>query len=732
MTEKKIYIAHLKQTEQGVNEVQTVKQHCIQTAELAASFAVEPLKDIAYDCGCLHDAGKYQSSFQKRIRGMNIHVDHSTAGAIEAEKDFTSPAALLMAYVIAGHHGGIPDGGQRGDTKDDVTLSGRLKRSEDLDDWSACHEVKEREVDHIQFAKWLAADCRSLQEGIDKFAFIVRYCYSCLVDADSLDTEFFFTGRQRETLKSDYQTCLHRLDQCFSRFHCISDLQKARSHVQKQAYENMRNDGDVYFLNMPTGSGKTLCSAKCALMKAIEEGKKHIIYVIPYNSIISQTADQFTDIFGNSAHILRHQSTYNIDDNDDVSEEYKIRFTQATENWDADLIITTAVQFFETASSNSRSRLRKLHNMADSIMIFDEAHLMPLEYLQPCLETVSYLTRCCNAKAIFMTATMPDYEKLFQQLACRDIRTVDLVPDHKDFHFFRRCEFHESGYVSIDQLRESVMKNRSSLIVVNSRAKARRLYEALGGRNRRNLFHLSTYMTKFDLQKTIEDIKQALLSSRSESISDPVIVVSTSLIEAGVDLDFQAAYREYTGLDSILQTGGRCNREGMSESGRVCIFGFEEDEGKADDIRTAALKQILHSYKDIQSAEAVKEYYHLVYELNSDRLTENAMHTKCRNITDIPFASYDGRIIRNSDVSIVVAENEEAEQLCDLIRQGRFTNAEVRKMQKYSCSVHRNEFEDLQKQGAVNDYKTGIWILENMDYYDDSEGIRTEGVDYFI
>ena len=722
------YIAHIKP-----GCIQTIADHSRNTAEIASSFCPSELQSVVYNSGILHDVGKYQLSFQKRIRGENIQVDHSTAGEIESDKRFNMPASLIMKYIIAGHHGGIPDGGHACDSSSDATLSGRMKRAGSLDDYSMYqNETVLVPVNSRKLAEWIVKDCNSSSDVIDKFAFITRYCYSCLVDADSLDTEFFFTGRQRETMKSDYQTCLYRLNQCFSRFHCISDLQKARSRVQKQAYENVKKDADIYFLNMPTGSGKTLCSAKCALMKAIEEGKKHIIYVIPYNSIISQTAEQFTEIFGDAAQILRHQSTYNIDDNDDVSEEYKMHFAQAAENWDADLIITTAVQFFETASSNSRSRLRKLHNMADSILIFDEAHLMPLEYLQPCLETVSYLTQCCNSKAIFMTATMPDYETLFRQLACRDIRTVDLVPDHKDFHFFRRCEFHDAGYVSIDQLRESIMKNRSSLIVVNSRAKAKRLYEAFGGRKRRNLFHLSTHMTKFDLQKTIEDIKQALLSSRSESTSDPVIVISTSLIEAGVDLDFQAAYREYAGLDSVLQTGGRCNREGLMAEGNVYIFGFSGDSGKPDDIKTSALKQVLESCADIQSSEAVEEYYHLVYELNSDKLTENAMHTKCRSITDIPFASYDGRIIKSSDVSVVVLNNEYATRLYGHICDGKISRTVLRKIQQYMCSVSRVEFNRLQGQGIISDHQTGIWALSDMKCYDSHVGIITPKTSVFI
>ena len=302
-------------------------------------------------------------------------------------------------------------------------------------------------------------------------------------------------------------------------------------------------------MSMPTGSGKTLCSAKCALMKALGEHKKHIIYVIPYNSIISQTAKQFQQIFNGqdddnvkTANILRHQSTYSVEDDENADDSYKLQVNQAVENWDADFIITTEVQFFETLFSNRRSKLRKMHNMADSVLIFDEAHLIPVDFMQPCLEGIAVLTKKLGCKAIFLTATMPDYKALLDCYSLPGLRVRELVPDKSRFAVFRKCRFQNLGRITEEQLLGRFGSSPSTLVVVNSRKTARRLYENLGGETRKGLYHLSTYMTKRDIQNAIDSIRKALTEATEDS--DPVIVISTSLIEAGVDVDFPAVYRE--------------------------------------------------------------------------------------------------------------------------------------------------------------------------------------------
>lgn len=765
------YIAHIKENTGQIvdksdllneNSIQTVQKHLEGTAELAEKFAIPELETLLNNCGLLHDIGKYQSDFQARIRGSKIRVDHSTSGAIEAGNLFQSPAALIMQYIIAGHHAGIPDGGTM-DRSDERSLLARIHAELPKSVTAYKKEVTPKpfsETDNHRLTEFLSrhiqgSDKQKIKESlIDEFAFVVRYCYSCLVDADSLDTEHFCRDIERETLHSDFSLCLDRLNSIFHAFSLKKNqtpLQKARARLQEQAYENIRKDADIYLMNMPTGSGKTLCSAKCALIKALAEKKHHIIYIIPYNSIISQTASEFEKIFNpdgeaKAANILRHQSTYSIEDDENADDIYKMRVNQVTENWDADIIITTAVQFFETVFSNRRGKLRKMHNMADSVLIFDEAHLMPVKYFQPCLESIAYLTKMFGSKAILLTATMPEYQNLLMQYTFHDLKVISLIPDQSDFALFKKCEYHDLGKITLELLSEKARMSASALIVVNSRTTARELYNFFGGRQRENLYHLSTYMTKYDLERTIEEINSKLekINSEKEAAGEPLLVVSTSLIEAGVDLDFQTAFREYTGLDSILQTGGRCNREGRRPSGDVYIFEIDRDRKRADDIKMAVTRDLLKEGKDIASTECIQEYFHRVYECDKEDMERNSMHCFMRDqagldlsIMSIPFRSYEARLIDSTDESILVPENKEAASLINQMKYQGISRTLMRKAQKYTCSVPQKAMEDLLQQGVIQEvsggsHSGGVFTLTNPKYYNDFTGIQFEGGDYFI
>lgn len=734
---KQQYIAHIRDSDQAI---QTIREHDEGVAELGASFSITPFKNIVYNSGILHDIGKYQKSFQERIRGRNIRVDHSTCGAIEAEIQIKYPASLIMEYIISGHHSGIPNGGNAGDLpgegKNGNSLSARLKKGNLLEDYSMyktdglLQELRKINIEDL--ARELAKDCcKDIDKLIDKYAFIVRFCFSCLVDADSLDTEYFCRQIERETLHSDFKSCLDDINKKFDSFICTTSLQNARSSIQKQAYTNINKSGEIYMMNMPTGSGKTLCGTKCALMKAIAEHKKHIIYVIPYNSIITQTSDELSAIFKEDAHILRHQSTYMPEDDENLSDVYKIRVQRATENWDADIIITTMVQFFETTFSNKRAKLRKMHNMANSVLIFDEAHLMPLEYLQPCLETIVYFTRYANCSAVFLTATMPDYEQLLKTYTFKDVQVVDLVPDKTGFQYFEKCIYQDLGTVTESGLFSLCQEELSVLLVVNARETAKKIYNLFAGDDNRLVFHLSTYMTKADIRRTITSIKEELSLQAIGTEKRKITVISTSLIEAGVDLDFYTVYREYAGLDNILQAGGRCNREGKRKYGHVYVFGLENVQ-TVDSIRTAVTKSLTKEYEDISAPECVKDYFNRVYLTNQKEITKNAMHNFCRNISSIPFADYDGEIIQNSEQSIVIPESEEAEQLIAQLQYAEISKKLMRQLQKYTCSVPMHMFNELLELGVLEDYDTGVYTLTNMDYYDLYTGIHTEGRDYFI
>jgi CRISPR-associated endonuclease/helicase Cas3 len=721
------YVAHRNDE----NRVQTVREHAENTAALSRDFAIEELKKLTYSLGLLHDIGKYLDAFQRHIQGSPQRVEHSICGAKEVgvlwEK---SPAALLAQLCIAGHHTGIPDGG----SQSEAALSIRLKRP--CGDYSAYREELYIEqpdgeaLTHLLMQGLDPKDSGCKEKLAERFAFFVRYCFSCLTDADSLDTMNFMGTLPKDTLFADFEACRQRLEAQLRSFEAATPLQKARATLQKQAFLNIQQDGEIYLMNMPTGSGKTLAGMECALLRAAK-GKKRIIYVIPYNSIIDQTVDVFENLFGQQGQILRHQSSFSYEDIEDADEDYRRSAMCACENWDAPIIITTAVQFFESLYGHKRGKLRKVHNLAESVIVMDEAHLMPVEYLQPCLRGIAYVTRFLHSEAIFLTATMPDFRSLMERYAMPDCQIVDLVPDRTDFSCFQKNQYHDMGVQPEEAVVYQAQQYPSALVVVNSRKTAQAMY-ALGGGE---VYHLSTYMTGRDRKRIIDRIRDRLALQQKdfpEGVEVPpdrrILVVSTSLIEAGVDLDFSAAFRELNGLDNILQTGGRCNREGRRKKGDVYIFA-REDSAHKQSIEQNICRGIMNEFSDISHSAAIEEYYRRLFAAKKQAITSHSLGNI--SIYQIPFRTYSENfhLVDSKTASVVVPQDETCRELVRALRQG--VPVSGRKLQKDCCTVYPHELADLLQQGAVQEYG-GVYVLENMDYYDPETGVRFQGEDKFV
>ena len=734
------YIAHYSE---NMPKEQTVVEHSRNTAKLCKDFSISVLKDTMYVLGLLHDVGKYQISYQRRIRGENINVEHSGCGALVAREMYPNAVGLLLEYCILGHHSGIPDGGYKNDTDDMATLCGRIKRQ--FEDFSKYKEelvfppIKVNDV--ISF---LMSDCGKSEELlIDKFSFLTRYCFSCLTDADSIDTASFCNGERARPLTANFRACLAKVDDQLSSFECKTALQKARGLLQKQVFEKKNVSAEIYLMNMPTGSGKTLCSVKFALERALSTGKKRIIYIIPYNSIIDQTVQVFEKLFGDDAEILRHQSTFSYDDDtcnrkDSKTEDYAKIAKSATENWDVtSIIVTTAVQFFESIYANKRGKLRKLHNMADSILIFDEAHMMPVPYLQPCLRAISYITKYLGSEAIFLTATMPDFPKLIRQYALDNSKITNLIEDSSLFSMFQKCRYQYIGELTEEEILAKSIEYPSRLIIVNTRKSARSLYQKCGGKK----YHLSTYMTSFDRKRVLDEIGKALKELETDfpgfhnvPENRRITIISTSLIEAGVDLDVSVVFRELSGLDSILQAGGRCNREGKRMLAEVFVFELKGERKKSQDVKCNITKGIIDRYEDISCQQSIQEYYDRLFFMRQEEIRRHVISQDCSNISSIPFRKYaeEFELIDSKTVSIVVPRDEMSQKMVDSLK---YTSGSInlsRKLQKYTCSVYQKELEDLLSQHVVDSFGTGIWCLTNADYYDEEIGILFEARDYFI
>ena len=439
----------------------------------------------------------------------------------------------------------------------------------------------------------------------------------------------------------------------------------------------------------------------------MKNGKKRIIYVIPYTSIIEQTADTFNELFGDVLPVLQHHSNFDYD-NVSVSEDEAEFLARTTENWDAPLIITTNVQFFQSIYHNRSSKLRKLHNIADSVIIFDEVHMMPIEYLQPCLRAVGYLVNYLHCEALFLSATMPDFSSMLKKYAA-GCGFSELISDKSRFMSFRNCSCKDMGKTSEESLLCDADLYDSSLIIVNSRKRARELYNSC---TRKNRFCLSTYMTPNDRTKVFEKIRSLLRN-------EPVTVISTSLIEAGVDLDFDAVFREISGLDSVIQSAGRCNREGRADTGFMHIFAFEDDVPRGLKMRANLTKSLLCEYEDIFSSDCITDYYKRLYGALEQNVDGGTIYSVNMKPNCIPFRDYADsfNLIDSDSINVIIPCKENAA----LVNSLEFGSGALRKLSRYSASLNYHEFTALLETGVIGKKGFG-YVLNIPEYYSSETG----------
>jgi CRISPR-associated endonuclease/helicase Cas3 len=355
-----------------------------------------------------------------------------------------------------------------------------------------------------------------------------------------------------------------------------------------------------------------------------------------------------------------------------------------------------------------------MHNIADSVIIFDEIHLLPTEYIPSCLKGIGHITRYLNSEAIFLSATMPDYSKLFSAYL-PEASVTKLITDKSDFKFFGKCRYIDLGFTDYESIAERSDKYTSSLIIVNNRKSAREIYRNLNGRK----YHLSTYMTPHDRSEIINRIHEDLKSG------EKITVVSTSLIEAGVDFDFEAVFRELAGLDNILQSGGRCNREGKRECGDVYIFETDNKPVREMQIRTDITKSLLDEFEDISSSECIEEYYCRLFDFNKlDAFDKNSIGNGVNGIEHIPFRSYAEKFsfIKDDTIGVVIDNCDETAELVQKLKCRDYSVK--RRLQKYTVSLKiHTEFEQALALGIVSDYDTGVYVLTNPAYYSSETGL---------
>lgn len=715
---------------------QLLAVHLKEVARLAEDFACgagasATLVRRARALGLLHDVGKYTRDFQRLLRGEVKKAPHSAFGAALAHFRGNAPDA---AFAIAGHHGGMPD---------PVPLRERLvkARPEIADLWDVavrdCPALGE--CFHNRDGLLARLDGDGLQIDCS-----TRVLFSCLIDADRIDTAKHGGAEisSAEPLNAGQRLRgVLRMAAEKARGMTEGPVKSARSAVLEACLNAAGRAGPLFSLTVPTGGAKTLASMAFALRRAelFPKRIRRVIVVIPFLSIIEQNAKVYRDAMGDDAVLEHHSGIWGTEDERNGAYVNPAR-RLATENWNAPVIVTTSVRFFEALFSNKPKDLRRMHNVARSVVILDEVQTLPRERVGPILSMMRGLAEDWGTTFVFCTATQPAFEKRGD--AKDDPRwapgTLDeIMPEPKKmFAQLRRVEVRwpERGEKKTwNALAEDVRHERRALIIVNTRNHALKLFRMLAPAGP-HVLHLSNNMCPAHRLQRLAEIRGRL--DRREDC----IVVSTQLVEAGVDLDFPAVWRSMGPLDSIVQAAGRCDREGKltrelgRPGGRLVVFQPEENQMPPGAYREAAgITETLAAAGplSIDDPDMIRAYFDRYYcgALDSDGIEGLRRGLKFASVTD-RFAMID-----DSSYSVIVPLDEAATQMLNALRFGAPSAlGMLRRLQRYTVNLWESDFRKGVTLGAIYRVKEEqeIWACRE-GFYDEQTGLRLEpGPDQFV
>ena len=618
----------------------------------------------------------------------------------------------FLEMCIAGHHAGLSDYGVSTDTGNSSTTLGRRKKK--IEDFYAYK--KEVKIPELKTSPVNVEKTKDLNFSLSMFT---RMMYSCLVDADFLDTEEFMTeersGRQQG---QEIQVLLDKLEKYITEWLKNTEIESVngrRTEILKACLENGEREKGLFRLTVPTGGGKTVASLAFALRHAVKHHMKRIIYVIPYTSIIEQNAAVFRRILGDENVLENHC-------NIDYEEAEELKPMQlASENWDKPVVVTTNVQFFESLFSNKSSKCRKLHNMANSVIIFDEAQMLPNDYLKPCLTAIEELVINYKVSAVLCTATQPALDAFF----CNIKQITELCPrTEEQFEFFKRVHFENDGKLSEEDVEECLLRETQALSIVNTKKKAQKIYNAM---REDGVYHLSTSMYPKHRKRMLKQIKERLREGKK------CIVISTSLVEAGVDLDFYTVYRQLSGIDSIIQAAGRCNREGKRtiEESKVVIFQFDDAEkvpGQRQQMDVS--KALLANECKIEDMQTVTRYFEMLYHMRGESLDKKKI---CEEFNGgwHHFATVERefKLIDENTVTVFVNQEEDAQEVIQDLKNKGFTKSGMRRAVQYCVNLYKQEFEKYNDAGMlklVSEDIKDFYELTDLEQYSEETGLNLE------
>lgn len=710
---------------------QPLREHLEAVAEIATRNASAFSGDtLAHLAGLLHDLGKYTDEFQRRVAGDAIRVDHATRGAIIAVERYGT-LGHLVAYAIAGHHAGLANGSEgieRTALKERLVGTGLPAL---LAQWQT--EIQLPALNELKPPALIQRKGRNFFQ----LAFLGRMIFSCLVDADYLDTEAFYDRTQgrsslRDHAYANLANLRQQLDKHLNGFEANTPVNQLRGEILAGVRSKAGLPPGLFSLTVPTGGGKTLASLAFALDHALAHGLRRIIYVIPFTSIIEQNAAVFRRALGELGEkaVMEHHSAFA--DDRGKSLEARKKLSLAMENWDAPIIVTTAVQFFESLFADRPARCRKLHNIARSVIILDEAQTLPLHLLRPTVAAIDELALNYNSSLVLCTATQPalnDGPRFPGGLP--NVRELAPEPEHL-FQQLQRVQIRSIGPISDEALSGQLREREQVLCIVNNRRHARALYEAIA--DCPGACHLTTLMYAKHRSQVLSEVRQRLRDGLSCRL------VSTSLIEAGVDVDFPTVLRAEAGLDSIAQAAGRCNREGRRAlvDSQVLVFAPENEQwSPPHELKqfAQAAREVLRQYPDdCLSIAAIERYFHLLYWQRGSRALDESnllgLIEKGR-LDGLPFETLarEFRMIDSIQMPVIIARDDEAQAALDDLEFADGCAGIARRLQPYLVQVPRKAHDALLQVGAIQPamaerYGEQFMVLVNPDLYHDQFGLR--------
>lgn len=701
--------------------------HLIATGRLAGEFASHfGARGLAEQAGRLHDVGKYTPSFQRKLFGESLRVDHSTRGAQIAVEHF-GQLGKLMAYGIAGHHAGLANGRDSGTR---TPLQKRLK-DEDLPPLDPAWEGEVSLGEQLNLPNHFQP-----RAGKEHFQLSVlgRMLFSSLVDADFRDTEHYFSqvaGQTKDRTGFPLLEALRdELNKTLDSFRTDTNVNRLRARILKHVKAKSALEPGLFSLTVPTGGGKTLTSLAFALDHATRHDQRRVIYVIPFTSIVEQNSAVFQNALGplGEAAVLEHHSNYQ--DNPTKSPESVAKLRLAMENWEAPIIVTTAVQFFESLFADRPSRCRKLHNIANSVVILDEAQTLPLPLLRPCVAVMDELALNYHTSVVLCTATQPALKAQDEfKDGLENVR--ELAPDPTQLYdALKRVELKHVGPLADEEIAEAMLQREQALCIVNNRRHARSLFERIAGEP--GAYHLTTLMCAKHRSAVLAKVREELKAGQHCRL------ISTSLIEAGVDVDFPTVLRAETGLDSIAQAAGRCNREGSRAliDSEVLVFTVGDDWPTPTELKqyAQAARSIFRQFPDDpMSLEAINAYFRELYWQKGDQELDRhglLKRVKDGQLDNIPYElmAEKFRMIDSTMIPVIIPFDDVAKGALRDLAFADKVGGIARKLQPYLVQIPEQGYKALKSVGAIQpvaEERFGEQFMElvNMEVYSRRYGL---------